>query len=87
MNSGLLNREQQVIKKDEVPLTFDIPEYSTVEKRGSSRVSILSTVNEKSSFTSSRLSGKEPETTTMVIFKRRTLAGVREAAPLSVEKY
>jgi hypothetical protein len=36
---------------DEVPLTFDIPMNRTVEKKGTSSITIRTTGHEKSSFT------------------------------------
>lgn len=59
---------------DEVPLTFDIPVNRTVEKTGTSTVSICTTGNEKSSFTvvlGCQANGQKLPP--MVIFKRKTL--------------
>ncbi|KAK7934312.1 hypothetical protein WMY93_005208 [Mugilogobius chulae] len=59
---------------DEVPLTFDIPVNRTVEKTGTRTVPILTTGNEKSSFTvvlGCQANGQKLPP--MVIFKRKTL--------------
>lgn len=59
---------------DEVPLTFDIPVNHTVEKTGTSTISIRTTGNEKSSFTvvlGCQANGQKLPP--MVIFKRKTL--------------
>ena len=59
---------------DEVPLTFDIPVNRTVERTGTSTVSVRTTGNEKSSFTvvlACQANGQKLPP--MVVFKRKTL--------------
>ena len=65
---------EHIMNMDEIPLTFDIPVNRTVEKRGTSTVSIRTTGNEKSSFTvvlACHANGQKLPP--MVIFKRKTL--------------
>lgn len=65
---------ENVINMDEVPLTFDIPVNRTVERTGTSTVSVRTTGNEKASFTvvlSVQANGQKLPP--MVIFKRKTL--------------
>ena len=65
---------EHIINMDEIPLTFDIPVNRTVEKRGTSTVSIRTTGKEKSSFTvvlACHANGQKLPP--MVIFKRKTL--------------
>lgn len=67
-------RPEHITNMDEVPLTFDIPVNRTVEKTGTSTVSIRTTGNEKSSFTvvlGCQANGQKLPP--MVIFKRKTL--------------
>ncbi|KAK7910104.1 hypothetical protein WMY93_014788 [Mugilogobius chulae] len=67
-------RPEHITNMDEVPLTFDIPVNRTVEKTGTRMVSILTTGNEKSSFTvvlGCQANGQKLPP--MVIFKRKTL--------------
>ena len=74
---------EHIINMDEVPLTFDIPVNRTVEKRGTSTVSIRTTGNEKSSFTvvlACHANGQKLPP--MVIFKRKTLP--KENFPVGV---
>ena len=44
-------RNDNIINMDEVPLTFDIPMNRTVEKKGTSSITIHTTGHDKSSFT------------------------------------
>ncbi|KAJ1198869.1 hypothetical protein NDU88_002708 [Pleurodeles waltl] len=63
-----------ITNMDEVPLTFDIPMNHTVEKKGTSTVSIRTTGHEKSAFTvvlGCHSNGQKLPP--MVIFKRKTL--------------
>ena len=65
---------KHITNMDEVPLTFDIPVNRTVERTGTSAVSIQTTGNEKSSLTvvlGCQANGQKLPPT--VIFKRRTL--------------
>lgn len=67
-------RPEHITNMDEVPLTFDIPVNRTVEKTGTSTVSVRTTGNEKSSFTvvlACQANGQKLPP--MVIFKRKTL--------------
>ena len=74
---------EHIINMDEVPLTFDIPVNRTVEKRGTSTVSIRTTGNEKSSFTVVRAChANGQKLPPMVIFKRKTLP--KENFPVGV---
>ncbi|KAI3362615.1 hypothetical protein L3Q82_001628 [Scortum barcoo] len=76
-------RPEHITNMDEVPLTFDIPVNRTVEKTGTSAVSICTTGNEKSSFTvvlGCQANGKKLPP--MVIFKRKTLP--KEKFPVGV---
>jgi len=65
---------KHITNMDEVPLTFDIPVNRTVERTGTSAVSIRTTGNEKSSLTvvlACQANGQKLPP--MVIFKRKTL--------------
>jgi len=78
-------RLEHITNTDEVPLTFDIhPKLSrTVEKTGTSTVSIRTTENDKSSFTvvlGCQANGQKLPP--MVIFKRKTLP--KEKFPVGV---
>ncbi|KAF4093698.1 hypothetical protein AMELA_G00004910 [Ameiurus melas] len=76
-------RPEHITTMDEVPLTFDIPVNRTVQKTGTSTVSIRTTGNEKSSFTvvlGCQANGQKLPP--MVIFKRKTLP--REKFPAGV---
>uniref|UniRef100_A0A8C5PNZ8 HTH CENPB-type domain-containing protein n=1 Tax=Leptobrachium leishanense TaxID=445787 RepID=A0A8C5PNZ8_9ANUR len=76
-------RPEHITNMDEVPLTFDIPVNRTVEKTGTSTVSIRTTGNEKSSFTvvlGCQANGQKLPP--MVIFKRKTLP--KEKFPVGV---
>ena len=67
-------RPEHITNMDEVPLTFDIPVNRTVEKTGTSTVSIHTTGNEKSSFIvvlGCQANGQKLPP--MVIFKRKTV--------------
>ncbi|KAK6297215.1 hypothetical protein J4Q44_G00317980 [Coregonus suidteri] len=67
-------RPEHITNMDEVPLTFDIPVNRTVEKTGTSTVSVRTTGNEKSSFTvvlACQANGQKLPP--MIIFKRKTL--------------
>ncbi|KAK6299839.1 hypothetical protein J4Q44_G00298720 [Coregonus suidteri] len=67
-------RPEHITNMDEVPLTFDIPMNRTVEKTGTSTVSVRTIGNEKSSFTvvlACQANGQKLPP--MVIFKRKTL--------------
>ena len=72
-----------IVNMDEVPLTFDIPMTTTVEKKGSKSVTIQTTGHEKASFTvvlGCCASGdKLPP---MLIFKRKT--AIKEKLPAGV---
>ena len=69
-----------IINMDEVPLTFDIPITTTVDKKGAKSVTIQTTGHEKASFTvvlGCYASGdKLPP---MLIFKRKT--AIKEKLP------
>lgn len=72
-----------ITNMDEVPLTFDIPLTHTVEKKGTSTVSIRTTGHEKSSFTVVLgCLGNGQKLPPMVIFKRKTVP--KEAFPAGV---
>ena len=74
---------KHITNMDEVPLTFDIPLNRTVEKAGTSAVTIRTTGNEKSAFTvvlSCQADGQKLPP--MVIFKRKTLP--KEKFPVGV---
>uniref|UniRef100_A0A1A8DN46 DDE-1 domain-containing protein n=1 Tax=Nothobranchius kadleci TaxID=1051664 RepID=A0A1A8DN46_NOTKA len=65
---------QHITNMDEVLLTFDIPVNQTVEKMGTSTVSVWTTSHEKSCFTvvlACQADGQK--LLPMVIFKRKTL--------------
>lgn len=63
-----------ITNMDEVPLAFDIPVNHTVEKKGTSTVSIRTTGHEKSAFTVVLgCHGNGQKLPPMVIFKRKTL--------------
>uniref|UniRef100_A0A1A8FLA7 DDE-1 domain-containing protein n=1 Tax=Nothobranchius korthausae TaxID=1143690 RepID=A0A1A8FLA7_9TELE len=67
-------RPQHITNMDEVPLTFDITVNRTVEKMGTSTVSVWTTGHEKSCFTvvlACQADGQKLPP--MVIFKRKTL--------------
>ena len=72
-----------IINMDEVPLTFDIPMNRTVEKKGTSSITIRTTGHEKSSFTvvlACTASGRKLPP--MMIFKRKT--AIKEKLPSGV---
>ncbi|KAJ1178649.1 hypothetical protein NDU88_003891 [Pleurodeles waltl] len=62
-----------ITNMDEVPLTLDIPVNHTVEKKGTSTVSIRTTGHEKSAFTVLGCHGNGQKLPRIVIFKRKTL--------------
>lgn len=72
-----------ITNMDEVPLTFDIPMNRTIEKTGTSTVSIHTTGNEKSSFTVALgCQANGQKLPPMVIFKRKTLP--KETFPVGI---
>lgn len=64
----------QIINMDEVPLTFDCPSNRTVSKSGEKSISIITTGNEKTSFTCVlACTANGDKLKPMIIFKRKTL--------------
>ena len=77
---------KHITNMDEVPLTFDIPVNRTVERTGTSAVSIRTTGNEKSSLTvvlGCQANGQKLPP--MVIFKRKTLPKENFLAGVSIK--
>lgn len=73
-SNKITDKKIHITNMDEVPLTFDIPLNHTVEKKGTSTVSICTTGHEKSAFTVvPGCYGNGQKLPPMVIFKRKTL--------------
>lgn len=67
--------KEDITNMDEVPFTFNIPVNHTVEKRGTSTVSIRTTGHDRLTFTVVLgCHGNGQKLPPMVIFKRKTLA-------------